>query len=193
MPDNEETNLLEDRPSQPESRKRLTVILVAALALMVAVVGVLVVKKMEREDSASVFTDYCAPTHESEFERSKMLYTDARYLTDEPVQVAETEGENWCVIEPSNAAGEGMFWGILYVGEDNPLYQVMVSESGDDDNSPRAVVTYQGVPPVKFARDGWVGFTTPSDEQWSAFKTGAGLMLLQRIADQAAGKEVSDV
>ena len=193
MPENTE-NITYDFPDQKKSRKGSFLAILAVIgALILGAVGgaVIATKVKDNPPVTSAFTDYCADTPESEFERSKLIYTDGRYLRDTPEQVSEVEGQHWCVIgkEKGNA---DMWWALVYVGTDNPIYKTMVAEMGDDDSATRAVINYQGLPPVKFARDGWVAFITPSDEPWSAFKTGAGAMLLQKIADSAAGKKVDD-
>src|SRR5699024_10559283 len=108
------------------------------------------------------FVDYCAPTKEGSLLRGKLVYTDIRYMSDKPIQTPENPDQHWCVTGTTYEST--LFWGIVYVGQDNPLYKTMVAENGEGDNASRAVITYQGVPAVKFARDGWLGFITDSDD-----------------------------
>lgn len=189
MPENTDTPVI-DYPEK-KSRKGLLAALLAALLALAVGGGLLAAHLLTKKDAtAHVFTDYCAASPESEFERGKMIYTDGRYLKDNPVQVSEKDGEHWCVIDPEKGDGT-LHWVLLYVGVDHPIYKTMLAENGDDDTATRAVLRYQGIPALKFARDGWIGFvTSDTDEPWSDFRAGAGAMLLQRIADQAIGKEV---
>lgn len=176
------------RPSQNFGKTKIRgwAVFVAVTAVVALIAGVvyLVNHKPDVPAAASQLTDMCADTDTALSLRSKMVYTDPKYMGN-IVKRSETDGDNWCVF--GTTFSEDQWWALVYVGEDNPLYRVMISENGDDDNATRAVITYQGVPPVKFAREGWIGFITGTDgEQWSAFRTGAGAILLQTIARDAA-------
>lgn len=177
------------RPSQNLDKAELRgwvvpLIVTVVVALIMGAAYLIINHKNNTPVAASQFTDMCADTDSSASLRSKMVYTDPKYMGN-IVKRSETEGDNWCVF--GTTFSEDQWWAIVYVGEDNPLYRVMISENGDDDNATRAVITYQGVPPVKFAREGWIGFITGTDgEPWSVFRTGAGAILLQTIARDAA-------
>lgn len=159
------------------------------LLTLVAVVTFFISKGHDSDKfQPAAFKDYCSDTSESAALRGKLLYTDARYMKQKPAQTSadsENPSQKWCVIGTSYESD--MWWALTYVGEDNPVYKAMFAENGYADDATRAVITYQGIPPIKFARDGWIAFITPSetDETWSEFKTGAGAMLLTDIAERS--------
>ena len=132
-------------------------------------------------------TDICTGTVEARKARAELLYTNPGYLTTEPVQVSDDKNRHWCVFGTNPESD--LWWGIAYIGDDNPVYRTMLAENGYSDSATRAVIMYQGIPPLKFARDGWVAFITPSGsvngDVWTAFKAGAGVRLLMDIADHA--------
>lgn len=179
----------DDKPSRKGRFAALVALALAAL-LVVGVTLVVVTKKDAPADPAAL--DYCAATEEGSMLRAKLVYTDTRFLSTEPEQVNDDENGRWCVFGPNYDTA--LWWAAVYVGEDNGLYRTMLAENGDDDNATRAVITFQGVPAVKFAREGWVGFVAQDEdsEQWTAFRTGAGAMLLSDIAKAADGHTRGD-
>lgn len=170
----------------------LTIALAVALIGSLAALTVQHVNNSKRTSATAIsapFEDYCGNTPESAALRAKLLYTDTRYMRQEPAQTsADTDNpdQKWCVIGTSYESE--LWWVVAYVGQDNPIYKSMLAENGKADDATRAVITYQGIPPIKFAREGWIGFITPSEDTWSEFKAGAGAMLLFDIAEQATGK-----
>lgn len=179
----------DDKPSRKGRFAALVALALAAL-IIVGVTLVVVTKKDAPTDPAAL--DYCAATEEGSMLRAKLVYTDTRFLSTEPEQVNDDENGRWCVFGPNYDTA--LWWAAVYVGEDNGLYRTMLAENGDDDNATRAVITFQGVPAVKFAREGWVGFVAQDEdsEQWTAFRTGAGAMLLSDIAKAADGHTRGD-
>lgn len=177
-----------DYPSDKPSR-RSRVAAIVALALTALLVASVAIVMMTRKDAPSnpAALNYCAASEEGMMLRAKLVYTDTRFLTTEPEQVNDDENGRWCVFGPNYDTA--LWWAAVYVGEDNGLYSTMLAENGDDDNATRAVITFQGIPAVKFAREGWVGFVAQDEdgEQWTAFRTGAGAMLLSDIAEAADG------
>lgn len=177
-----------DYPEGKSSRKILTPILavVALLALIIGTVFVVRAFKSNAPAAASAL-DYCAASEDGSLLRAKLVYTDSRFLEETPEQVNDDENGRWCVFGPNYDGG--LYWAAVYVGEDNGLYRTMLAENGDGDNATRAVVNYQGIPAVKFARDGWVGFLAQDEngEEWTPFRTGAGAILLNDIAKAADG------
>lgn len=178
----------EDAPVAPRRKSKRLAIFAAVITLVALVLGAVIWKFTRNEaPAAPAALDYCAATDDGTSLRAKLVYTDTRFLETEPEQVNNDENGRWCVFAPNYDAG--LYWAAVYVGENNGLYRTMIAENGDDDNATRAVVTYQGIPPVKFARDGWVAFLAQNGdgEQWTAFRTGAGAMLLTEIANAADG------
>lgn len=162
------------------------------LTLVVITVGAtLFLLNRSTSPSEPAALDYCAATEEGTTLRAKLVYTDTRFLTTTPEQVNDDENGRWCVFGPNYDTD--LWWVAVYVGEGNSLYGTMIAENGDSDDATRAVLRYQGIPAVKFAREGWVGFLAQDEdgEQWTAFRAGAGGMLLHEIARSAelhAGK-----
>lgn len=179
-------------PSKRGKRALYAVIATALLAVAI-LVGVFIGRDSVNHAAKSVagdapaFVDMCADTKDSAQARSKLIYTDPRYLNPKPVQVSDDSNKKWCTIGTSYESS--IMWGLAYVGEDNPIYRTMIAENGDGPDATRAVITYRGVPGIKFAAHGWLGFVTPSDEEWTAFKTGSVAMLMQDIANDAAKDE----
>lgn len=125
----------------------------------------------------------CASTEEAVRERMKLIFVDPDFQRAEPMQVSDGTA-TWCVLGLEK--GQGMYWGIVYVGHDNPLYRTMVADSGDSPDVPRAMITYPDSPPVQFAHNGWIGFMAPSDgETWTELRTGAATLLLSDLAQKA--------
>lgn len=197
-----DTTDIVDYPDVPghNKRSRFSSVLRKAAALVLPVAlfggGVLLGKIIATPDTRTanssehakaVFQDICADNNEAVQARSKLVYTDPRYLAAKPASQSENPDQHWCVFGTSYESE--LWWGMAYIGEDNPIYRSMFAGNGYDDHASRAVITYQGVPPLKFARDGWVAFVTPSgsggEETWSDFKAGAGAMLLLDIAKHA--------
>lgn len=169
---------------------KLAIVAVIAWLLVTGVaLAVYTVRTLSSAPQEPAALDYCAVTDDGTMLRSKLVYTDTRFLNEEPDQVNDDDNGRWCVFSPNYDTG--IHWAAVYVGEDNPLYRTMLAENGADDNASRAVIGFQGVPPVKFARDGWVAFVAQDEdgEKWTAFRTGAGAMLLDRIATSAEGNE----
>lgn len=137
--------------------------------------------------ASSPRVDICTSAAAARKARSELLYTNPGYLATEPVQVSDDKKRHWCVFGTNPESD--LWWGIAYIGDDNPIYRTMLAENGYASSATRAVIMYQGIPPLKFARDGWVAFITPSGsvdgDVWTAFKTGAGVRLLMDIADHA--------
>lgn len=190
-------NYPEESP-RPRTRRAVKVAallaVVSALVLGVALGSALANSKKHpdaqpaSQHPKSVYMDICAETPQAAQGRAKLLYTDPRYMAAKPVQVSDNPDQHWCVFGTSYQSD--LWWVMAYIGDDNPIYRAMFAENGYDDNATRAVITYQGIPPLKFARNGWVAFITPSggsndEEVWSDFKAGAGAHLLMDIAKQA--------
>ena len=175
----------EDTPPLRVGRIAAIVALALVALIIAGVTFVMVTKKDVPSDPAAL--DYCAATEDGSMLRAKLVYTDTRFLETDPEQVNDDENGRWCVFGPNYDTA--LWWAAVYVGEDNGLYRTMLAENGDDDTATRAVINFQGIPAVKFAREGWVGFVAQDEdgEHWSAFRTGAGAMLLSDIAKAADG------
>lgn len=176
----------EDKPSR-KSKGRLAAIAAIVLTVLVVIGGAVWMSTKKDVPSEPAALDYCAATDEGTALRAKLVYTDARFLDTELEQSNNDDNGRWCVFGPNYDTE--LWWAAVYVGEDNSLYRTMLAENGDDDNATRAVIRYQGLPAVKFAREGWVGFLAQDEdgEEWSAFRTGAGAILLSDIAKAADG------
>lgn len=175
----------------PSRRTRAAVIALVMMLVVLMVTGVVGVRAGwfpligSPAPSEPAAMDYCAATDEGTALRSKLVYTDTRFLTTTPEQSNDDENGRWCVFGPNYDTD--LWWVAVYVGEGNSLYGTMIAENGDNDDATRAVLRYQGIPAVKFAREGWVGFLAQDEdgEQWTAFRAGAGGMLLNEIARSA--------
>lgn len=122
----------------------------------------------------------CAESPAAERERDKLLRLGPYASGAALVQTSGGTG-TWCVL--GHAEASGSYWGIAYVGLDNPIYVAMTTESGDVPEKPRARLTYPGSPPVTLARNGWIGFATPSGgEPWTELRAGAATMMLFDLA-----------
>lgn len=192
---------------RPQNRRRKSLaarvanllVAVVAVALFVGFCG-LVVPPMMRlvldavagpggRSVVADFPDYCADSLDATKLRAKMLYTDPRYMEQKPAAIPDDDGDGphaWCVIGTTYPSD--VWWVIAYAGVKNPLYRTMLAENGSSDNATRAVITYQGIPPIAFAREGWLGFITPGDDVWSDLRAGAGAELLRTLANDAAVK-----
>lgn len=174
------------RPA-PRSRKHLYIVvgaMVAVVALVASVLGWVVLSKEPSPANNASDTPQpypvCAPTNEGRDTRSEMFYTDKRYLSPE-VSLSEDVPPQWCVFTTSYPSG--MYWGAVYVGEDNPLYKTMTA-NGTALNETRATVIYQDIVPLKFAANGWVGFTA---DGYSEFATKALAIQVRHLADRLNG------
>lgn len=188
-----------DYPEKSPRPRKLWIFRVAALlavvsALIVGVVigAVLANRKKTPTVSSdghakSMYMDICADNHAAQQARAKLLYTDPRYMAAKPAQTSDSPDQHWCVYGTSYKSD--LWWVMAYIGDDNPIYRAMFAENGHGDDATRAVIEYQGIPPLKFARNGWIAFITPSgsgaEETWSEFKAGAGARLLMDIAEKA--------
>ena len=162
----------------------VTVVVVAALTGLL--VALLVRPKNTNTTAALKNINVCADTNVAARERAATVYTDQRYLQD---GVAESSDGNvlapWCVF--TTAYDSSLYWGLVYVGDSNPIYTAMLAESGDRDDASRAVITYQNIPPIKFAKGGWIGFITPSDEDdWTASRAAQTAQELSALAQRAS-------
>lgn len=175
-------------PSNPKRRLSswIVVLLAAAVAvaviLTVAVIGHRVTSRSAPADpSVSAVAEppaVCAPTDEGRDLRAQMFYTQKRYLSDE-VEPSEELPPRWCVF--TTTYDSQMWWAAVYVGEDNPLYQVMVAKDGAELDKTRATVIYQQLVPIKFAYQGWIGFTA---DGYSRFATKALAIQVWHLADR---------
>lgn len=171
----------------PSRWKSPVVVLVAAsialaVILTVAVVGHRVTRSSSPADTpvAAVAEPpaVCAPTDEGRDLRAQMFYTQKRYLSDE-VEPSEELPPRWCVF--TTTYDSQMWWAAVYVGEDNPLYRVMVAKDGAELDKTRATVIYQQLVPIKFAYQGWIGFTA---DGYSRFATKALAIQVWHLADR---------
>lgn len=186
------------RPAHPSNGHRpppWKVILPAAavaIVLAAAFIGYVVTRPSAPPPVAAAQPfDICAVTAVSASERAALVYTDKRYLSAGVEATSDPDSLTpWCVFTTNYASG--LYWGAVYVGTTNPLYIAMTAESGNTDSAPRAVLSYQTVPPVKFARSGWIAFVTPSTtdptsaSEWTAGDAALAAKKLADIAQRAA-------
>lgn len=177
-----------DESNSPPSRTRSLVIgAVILVAVLSVFIGILMIsgKPSAPATSASKNLDVCANTHVAVKERSALVYTDQRYIQDDALVTSKTGAITpWCVF--TTTYDSGLYWGAVYVGSANPLYTTLTAENGEGDSSTRGVITYQSVPPIKFAKGGWIAFITPSEEKWTADAAVTSAKRLADIAQQAA-------
>jgi hypothetical protein len=135
--------------------------------------------KASASSAHTAFLDICADSSEAKSERARFVYVKPEYLTDTIEQKSDNPDSRWCVF--GNKLTSGLWWAVIYVGEDNPVYETLVAENGTGEHASRGVVIYRGLPPVTFSRQGWVGFLTPPG--WTEFRTQAAAIRLADIAD----------
>jgi hypothetical protein len=127
----------------------------------------------------SVFQDVCAYGPEATKERATLVFEDPAYVAETVAQRSGTADHHWCVF--GTPEGSGPWWGVAYAGEKNPVYLAMTAESGDGDHAPRSYLSYKGMPMLRFANHGWVGFVTPTGDDWTQFRAASDVLALSNI------------
>lgn len=161
-----------------------------AVLLTLAVVGVVEYgiwkwhTSETKKTSVTSSTDVCADTPLALAKRAALVYTNRDFLSNQVEQVSDDNGPRWCVFG-TNDKNNDLWWVAVYAGEGNGVYRALIVDRREADDPP-ATLTYAGLPPIQFARDGWIAFITPSENTWTAFHAGAGARLLADLVTAAA-------
>lgn len=174
-------------PKQRTSRTGIRALIALLLTLIIAGGAMYGVWKWHDRQatpkSSKSYVDICADTPLAVSKRSTLVYVDRNFLANRVEQESEDGGPRWCVFG-TNDNHNDLWWVAVYAGDSSGMYRTLVAERHETDDPP-ATLTYTGLPPIQFARDGWIAFITPSENTWTAVHAGAGARLLADLVTAA--------
>lgn len=181
----------EPKPKRSFVKRTVFMLMVLIAAAAAGVGGSLAAPTLkEMYDKSHLFVrpttakgDICADTPSAVAGRSALVITKTDFLASKVEQESES-GTRWCVFGTSDG-NHDLWWVAVNAGTSNGIYRALTADRRDGEDGAPATLTYAGLPPIQFARDGWIAFITPSEDTWTAFHAGAGARLLAELVDAA--------
>jgi hypothetical protein len=173
-------------PQQRTSRTGIRALIALLLTLIIAGGSMYGMwrwyERQTSPESSKSYADICADTPLAVSKRATLVYTSRDFLSNRVEQESDSS-PRWCVFG-TNDNHNDLWWVAVYAGESSGIYRALVAERHETDDPP-ATLTYAGLPPIQFARDGWIAFITPSEDTWTAVHASAGARLLADLVTAA--------